>query len=938
MVLPLALWLPLMVAAVALQGPILVVDAGVACPTHCTCNATVREVICTRPVDAAAVIRAIPSDTQKLKFRCTTNLLSLPSTISSLKQLSSLTICGHLTSLPEEVGLLPKLLTLHVESNLLTSLPASLGKRGSLLRRLNLNLNKFTVVPPQVANMTRLQILRLNGNSIKELPSFLANLTALTTLEVSGNPLRCCDLGWLRSLRTTPVGGICNEPALQQGLTLSLNRTYPNCSAGGTFLMNWDYSTARASGNVFSLNVGDTMSWRWTSNLEVHNVRCDVNGGPNSPDAYNVGPFSFTWTATAVGTYPFYCNIHPDMKGTIYVGVNFTTTAAPTTSTVQSPWLQKWIQPLTRPSVLQGTNPMTITMTEVKIALHPDLPPTTLWTYNGEYPGPTIEAVRNQATTITFINDLRDTSDTSSNSSTKPLRQAHYLPVETCLHGPMEWGTLPRTVPHLHGGHLPARVDGHPDYAFAPGGNDTYTYPNNQAAATLWYHDHGMGITRLNVYMGLAGFYLLREPSVEAAFNLPSGDYEVPLVIQDRRFNMDGSLYYPGQFVHQVLGDVMLVNGRVWPFLRVRPTRYLFRILNGCNSRTLNLTLSDGAAFTVVAGDVGYLPRPVTVRSLLVGQAERYSIVIDFSGYATGARPQLLNVYPGEVGGAADLIPVLQLRVLAPSSSTPALQPIPSTFLTMPTMNLQDANSRRLQMRQEAVASCGGGSRWSVDGLGFHDITEYVFVGTEEIWEFDNPTSHAHPMHLHMAHFRVIDRRDRNTNALVSAAWAQEAGWKDTVLALPGQLTRVLVAFKDYNGRFVYHCHHLEHEDNEMMRQFQVIADFTLCNRNQVCDAGEDCYSCPDDCAISSGARCGNGLCEITDGETCQNCAADCAGSVGGSFCCGLTAGNATSCTDARCTTQGFHCTAMQQVPACCGDGVCEGGETLAACKRDCTK
>src|SRR5262249_8508462 len=153
------------------------------------------------------------------------------------------------------------------------------------------------------------------------------------------------------------------------------------------------------------------------------------------------------------------------------------------------------------------------------------------------YPGPTIQATRNVPAVVRWVNELRDPSGA--------LRTTHYLPIDTRLHGPDHFGMAPLTVVHLHGGKVPPGSDGHPNLTIAPGERVEYLYPNAQRGATLWYHDHTWGITRLNVYIGLAGFYLIRDPAVEGPLNLPSGEFDVPLVIQDRAFNADGSLKYP---------------------------------------------------------------------------------------------------------------------------------------------------------------------------------------------------------------------------------------------------------------------------------------------------------------------------------------------------------------------------------------------------------
>jgi hypothetical protein len=226
-----------------------------------------------------------------------------------------------------------------------------------------------------------------------------------------------------------------------------------------------------------------------------------------------------------------------------------------------------------------------MTMTEIAQQLHRDLAnPTTVWGYDDGtnpafHPGPTILASVGQPVQVTWKNDLREIG-------TGTLRTDHYLPVDTCAHGADDQS--PRTVVHLHGGHVEEQYDGYPEATFLPGAQAVYQYPNNQLTSTLWYHDHALGITRLNVIMGLAGFYLLTD-SAEQALGLPSGAYEIGLALQDRTFNPDGSFDYPAAWQDTFFGDTILVNGKVWPYLDVDQGKYRFRILGGSNSRHYTL-------------------------------------------------------------------------------------------------------------------------------------------------------------------------------------------------------------------------------------------------------------------------------------------------------------------------------------------------------------
>jgi spore coat protein A len=237
-----------------------------------------------------------------------------------------------------------------------------------------------------------------------------------------------------------------------------------------------------------------------------------------------------------------------------------------------------------------GTATYDIAMKEFQQQLHTELPPSTVWGYDDgtgpHTPGPVIEARTDQPVTVHWQNDLRELGSGL-------LRTDHYLQQSSddlaCTHGAVDDA---KTVVHLHGGHVPAEVDGYPESTFLPGAPaETYVYPNNQQASPIWFPDHALGVTRLNVYMGLAGLYLIRD-AIEDAIDLPAGTYELPLVLQDRKFNPDGSLYYPPTWQDHFFGDKVMVNGKVWPYLNVDQGKYRFRVLNGSNSRVYTLTLN----------------------------------------------------------------------------------------------------------------------------------------------------------------------------------------------------------------------------------------------------------------------------------------------------------------------------------------------------------
>ncbi len=462
-----------------------------------------------------------------------------------------------------------------------------------------------------------------------------------------------------------------------------------------------------------------------------------------------------------------------------------------------------------------------IAIQQAQQQLHRDLPPTTIWGYEGTYPGPTIEAGRDLPVTINWLNDLRDAQGVP--------RTDHRLAVDLCPHGAQN---LPKTVVHLHGGHVPAAFDGYPESTWLPGESETYVYPNNQLPSTIWYHDHAMGITRLNVYMGLAAFYIIRDP-IEQALPLPSGANEIAMAIQDRTFNADGSFHYPAAWVDQYVGDTMLVNGKVWPFLDVKRGKYRFRMLNGCNTRTLTLTLSNGGTFNLIGTDGGLLPAPIALTEMTLAPAERADVIIDFAPYPAGTEIILTNSAPAPFPGTpgVGVLPnVMKFVVTATAGDT---TPIPATLRPIEELQEADSVATRDFVLHRSFDSCAG-SKWLINGLGWNDITERPVLGTTEVWRFINRSGmmHAmmHPMHMHLVFFQVLDRQPFQMiggvitpTGVPTGPEATETGWKDTVQVQPSEIVRVIARFEDYTGFYPYHCHILEHEDHEMMRQFESI-------------------------------------------------------------------------------------------------------------------
>lgn len=384
-----------------------------------------------------------------------------------------------------------------------------------------------------------------------------------------------------------------------------------------------------------------------------------------------------------------------------------------------------------------------------------------------------------------------------------------------------------RGVVHLHGAKAPPASDGYPEDWYVPGKSAVCYYPNRQEAAMLWYHDHTMGINRLNTYAGLFGAFMVRD-AFEDALKLPGGAFEMPLVIYDRLLTKDGQLDYPvsgraGEpWVPEVFGNASLVNGTLFPYLDVAPRKYRFRLLNACNGRFLHLMFSNSQTFHQIGTDQGLLPAPVPLKSLLLAPAERADLIVDFAG-GNGRQIILDN----------DFVPIMQFRVASATVADTAV--LPAALRPVPKTPEADAVKTRLlalignrDAAGDSISMLLNGAHWSMP------VTENPALDTVEIWTLINTTDDSHPIHLHLVRFQILDRRRfdvfsyltssqlRFTGAATPPA-PEEAGWKDTVRADPKMATRIIVRFEGYTGRYVWHCHVLEHEDNEMMRPYDVV-------------------------------------------------------------------------------------------------------------------
>jgi spore coat protein A len=509
------------------------------------------------------------------------------------------------------------------------------------------------------------------------------------------------------------------------------------------------------------------------------------------------------------------------------------------------------VPPVATPVVQSGTQPeFRLAMVERQQQLHRDLPPTTVWgfddgTAGGAYPGPTVEARAGVPIRVTWVNDLRDLRGS--------LLTTHFLPVDSCLSGASSGP--PGTVIHLHGGHVPSEFDGQPDATLLPGAEATYNYPNNQGAATLWYHDDALGMARLNVAMGLAGFYILRDDA-EDALGLPAGKYDVPLLIQDRSFRSDGSFAYPSEWQEHFFGDTVLVNGKAWPYLEVDRGAYRFRLLNGSSSRTYTLTLSPFISLVQIGSDGGLLPSGIAKASVTISPGERADVIVDFGGMTPGQQITVLNTaqapYPnGDEENRVDNV----MQFVIADRSGPSIKPLVNLNTIARIDPASAAISRDIKL-DRSDDDCGGG-RWRINEAAWSDeITEMPRLGTTEIWRFINKSGVAHPMHLHLVQFQLLDRQpfmvqddEPVLTGTPTGPALEESGWKDTILAPGFQVTRIIARFQDYAGRFTYACQALEHADHEMVRPFQVCGDGGCPDQ----DAGTDSA----DAADNAGCRCG---------------------------------------------------------------------------------
>jgi spore coat protein A len=542
---------------------------------------------------------------------------------------------------------------------------------------------------------------------------------------------------------------------------------------------------------------------------------------------------------------------------------------------VRSPELERFVDrlpilPVLRPAASQpyrGATYYEIVMAEGRHRFHRDLGAARTWGYGGvDFLGPTIEATSRLPIVVKWINQLPRNHPLPVDFTLR-LANPGGLPARTSAGTPS--GPIP-TVPHLHGGPTLPQFDGHPEAWWTPDlaqrgphfVSDVYHYNNNVQAATLWYHDHALGITRLNVYAGLAGCYFVRD-EVEAGLGLPSGAYEIPLIIQDRVFTRDGSLAYPATGVSdahpiwtpEMFGDTPIVNGKAYPVLEVEPRRYRLRLLNGSNARFYRVWL-EGRGRRVplyqIGGEGGFLAAVAAPERLLLASGERADVIVDFSGLPTGTTLTLRNdaPVPFPAGDGEPLEELLRIRVSRPMTGRDGSTRVEA--LRLPTV--QRLDPAKAARRSFAMIEHHDTKVLLLDGRPFTDpVTDRVKADSTEVWEYVNTTGDAHPMHLHLVQFQVLERQRLDAAAYL-AAWErgerngpdaylrdgaiapppEELGWKDTAIANPGEVLRIIARFDRPSGeiqlpagieeaQYVHHCHILEHEDNEMMRPFALV-------------------------------------------------------------------------------------------------------------------
>ncbi|HCY39914.1 MAG TPA: bilirubin oxidase [Prolixibacteraceae bacterium] len=375
---------------------------------------------------------------------------------------------------------------------------------------------------------------------------------------------------------------------------------------------------------------------------------------------------------------------------------------------------------------------------------------------------------------------------------------------------------------HWHGLKIPANMDGHPKDIVNPGSSFNYQFTVNQRAGLNWYHPHPDGATARQAFQGLAGLFVIND-SEEEALNLPSGNFELPLVIQDKRLTSSGITYNPsmGEVMSGYMGETIIVNGVAFPFAEVASRFYRLRILNGSNARIYNLAFSNNTDIIIIGNDGGLLKNPVAVKNILLAPGERLDALVNFKGATIGTEI-FLESRVFDNGGSAQGkqgFKIMKFKVTQSVNDSFTVPASLSSIITIPS----SASAKTRNFVINAMQMSNGMNMTGIHRINdkIYDssrIDEKVAANTTEIWVFDNSQGdEPHPMHLHGVHFQVLER-----NGGRAKLTASESGWKDTVLVLPRETVKIIIPFATLEGVFVFHCHNLEHEDDGMMLQYQL--------------------------------------------------------------------------------------------------------------------
>ncbi len=385
-----------------------------------------------------------------------------------------------------------------------------------------------------------------------------------------------------------------------------------------------------------------------------------------------------------------------------------------------------------------------------------------------------------------------------------------------------------KTNIHWHGLIIPENMDGHPQYTINQGSSFNYQFTINQKAGTNWFHPHPHLTTGKQVNKGLAGIFIINDTE-EAALNLPSGEFELPLIIQDKRIYSDGSINYSPEardVMSGYFGQYVCVNGSWSAYHNIKTKIYRLRLLNGSNARVYNLSFSNNLDFNIIGSDGGLLAATQTTNSLLLSPGERADVLVDFSAVTVGTEIYLQsNSFNGGDSQGSESFKILKFKVTEQITETFTIPTSLAVFTPIPSS--QAIKTRSFDIANNHSGGHGGmnmGSSSSIHKIGgksfnMDRIDETVTASTTEIWEFDNSAgADLHPMHLHGVHFQVLSRVGGRGIIL-----PHETGWKDTVLCMPNEKVKIIMTFPNNLGKFAFHCHNLEHEDSGMMLNYKII-------------------------------------------------------------------------------------------------------------------